>query len=70
MPVCFWALLRRRLWVQISYLLDVSNIGRNALALPLPGDPPYRAPAPDPAVKAGASGVAALSRAADQPAGS
>ena len=34
------------LYPQLAYLLDISNIARNALALPLPGEAPFPPPPP------------------------
>ena len=34
------------LYPQLAYLLDISNIARNALALPLPGEAPFPAAPP------------------------
>ncbi len=56
------------LYPQLAYLLDISNIARNALALPLPGEVP--APPPPPAAPAPVGAAAAAPRApAPVPAG-
>ena len=52
------------LYPQLAYLLDISNIARNALALPLPGEDPVPPPPPSPAAPAAAAAARATAAAA------